>query len=62
VNKCSFYPRWKFNLTIPVEYWYINEAMRAFLVWLEFLGGDCWSYGLDPFILINALKEFKAHY
>jgi hypothetical protein len=36
--------------------------MRAFLVWLEFLGGDCWSYGLGPFILINALKEFKAHY
>jgi hypothetical protein len=22
----------------------------------------CSSYGLGPFILINALKEFKAHY
>jgi hypothetical protein len=23
---------------------------------------NCWSYGLGPFILINALKEFKIHY
>ena len=22
----------------------------------------CWNYGLGPFILINAIKEFKAHY
>jgi hypothetical protein len=36
--------------------------MRAFLVWFEFLGGDCWNYGLGPFILINTIKEFKAHY
>ena len=37
--------------------------MRAFLVWLEFLGEDYWNYGLGPFILINAIKEFKPrHY
>ena len=31
-------------------------------MWLEILGGDCWNYGLGPFILLNAIKEFKAHY
>ena len=31
-------------------------------MWLEFLGGDCWNYGLGSFILINTIKEFKAHY
>ena len=50
------------QLTVSVKYWYINEGMRAFLVWLEVLGGDCWNYGLGPFILINAIKEFKTHY
>ena len=50
------------QLNVSVKYWYINEGMREFLVWLDFLGGDCWNYGLDPFILINAIKEFKAHY
>ena len=55
-------PRWKFNLIVSVKYWYINEGMRAFLVWLEILGGDCWNYGLGLFILINAIKEFKTHY
>ena len=24
--------------------------------------GKCWNYGLGPFILINAIKEFKTHY
>ena len=62
VNKCSLCPRWKFNLTVSVKYWYINEGMRAFLVWNEILGGDCWNYGLGPFILFIAIKEFKAHY
>jgi hypothetical protein len=62
MNKCSFCPRWKFNLIVSVKYWYINEGMRVFLVWLEFFGGDCWNYGLGPFILINTIKEFKAHY
>ena len=62
MNKYSFCPRWKFNLTVYVKYWYINEGMRAFLVWLEFLGGDCWNYGFGPFILFNVLKEFKTHY
>ena len=46
VNKCSRCPRWKFNLTISVKYWYINERMRAFLVWLEFLGGIVGIMGL----------------
>ena len=43
VNKCSFFPRWKFNLTVSIKYWYINEGRRAFLVWFEILGGDCWN-------------------
>jgi hypothetical protein len=25
--------------------------MRVFLVWLEFLGGDCWNNGLGPLLL-----------
>jgi hypothetical protein len=32
--------------------------MRAFLVRLEFLGGDCWSNGLGPFIPLH-LKNLK---
>jgi hypothetical protein len=33
--------------------------MRAFLVWLEILGGDYWNYGLGPFIFINAIKRIQ---
>jgi len=32
----------------------------AFLVWLEFLGRDCWNYGLGPFILFNAIKRIQS--
>ena len=59
VNKCSICPRWKFNLIVSVN-WYINEGMRAFLVWLEILGGGCWNYGFGPFIFINAIKRIQS--
>jgi hypothetical protein len=34
--------------------------MRAFLVWLEFLGGDCWSYGLGPFNSNQYIKRILS--
>ena len=43
VNKFNINSKWKFNLTVSIKYWYIKEGLRAFLVRLKILGGDCWN-------------------
>ena len=37
-----------------------NTICMCIMALLE--GACCWNYGLGPFILINTIKEFKAHY
>ena len=38
-----------------------DKDVLSTVIWSKKHGG-CWNYGLGPFILINAIKEFKAHY
>jgi hypothetical protein len=36
-----------------------QKGMKAFLVWLEILGGNCWNvWAFGPIFVI---KELKAH-
>ena len=47
---------------LVLVYFLFDDTGTGLLLFDVYVGSVCWNYGLGPFILINTIKEFKAHY